>query len=116
MTNRTIKRYKQEDREKIIASFKSSTASQKAWCEENKIPLSTMTTWLAAERKNIHNGNENKTTTWATVDIIETKENSSLGAKFGVIQMQIGKLNISIGNETDENLINNIIKTLVSIC
>jgi len=95
-----------EERSALLALYRQSGISQKQWCEENHISLSSLRRWLNREKKHTGKGTAQ---TWAPVEIIPREKES-------VLTLQSGKFTIAVDKGTDMKLLTFVLKALADLC
>ncbi len=92
---------------KHVDEFKSSSLSQKVWCEEKRINVNTFRYWLKKiERTTItHSDNSLEEFELASVSIMK-------GNSYPKVTLEIKDVKLSITDDYDELLLLRLIKTL----
>jgi len=93
-------KHSKSEREQLISDFKSSGLSMTKWCQQNKLPVSTVSGWMKTRHKNT--AKESATT------FIEIKPQ----APASNLKISIGCVDVIIDNSTDMGLLTRLIKAV----
>ena len=96
------KAFSNEDKAALLEAYKSCEKTQKAWCEDNDVSLSTLQRWLSKSKPQaIQN--------WLPIV-------AAAPVKSNGIEIQVGKCNIPINRQADLTLLADVLKVLIEVC
>jgi len=90
----------------LVEGYRSGGLSQKRWCEENGISLSTLRKWLQREKQEPDARLEQ---TWAPVSFEEQVQEC-------ILQVRAGKFSIAVGKGTDMELLSAVLRVVAELC
>ena len=117
--------------ERLLEEMRSSGKAQRVWCKEHGISYSTMRSWvrkIGTGNKNVADQNpsvvsipkssELNPSGWVEINNPETKspEQNEAKEKPEKIQIQIGRISISVGEEFNQATFTKICKVLLDLC
>lgn len=105
-TTNKRKSYAAVEKATMIAAYKASGLSQKEWCQENSIGVSTLQRWLQHENKQAP---LQPVQNWIPVIQAAPERSASL-------EIQIGKCKIAVDAKTDKKLLTTVLGVLVEVC
>ncbi len=96
-------KYSTEQKEKIMAEYKSSGMSATKFCSTQKIGVATLNRWLGTEKTKF-------------VKVGQIKDKVEQNSKTNEICIEYGKIKIYASIGTSEELLIKTLKTVVSLC
>ena len=98
--------YSAKERAALVEGYQSGGLSQKRWCEENGVSLSTLRKWLQREKQEPDARPEQ---TWAPVSVEEQKQEDFL-------HVRSGKFSIAVGKGADMELLSAVLRVVAALC
>ena len=98
----------------VIKDQTSSGLVQVKWCEQNDVNIHNFRYWKNKIKRDENSGQKSTTPTWALVTANPDSKSKAPESKTGEIEIQIGKVNMTLRNSVDTNLFSDVIKVLMN--